>query len=138
MMKTFLITFLAITFISCNTTDSGRPYKSDIKIFAEDPFITGKITHIGHKNTGQDSYLEILIEENPSVQEPLQSGGKKISLTLTQTTEIFSLKQNGNVYYYPKEDLKVGQIASGWLINGIVLDSYPQQGGAKRILVFKK
>ena len=139
MKRTSLIlaAFWIIAIVSCNVTDDERPYKADPKIFA-DPYITGTITHIGLKQIGDDSYSEVLIEENPSVNEPLKEGGKKISLTISNETEIFTLKKDGNTYYSQKKDLKVGQIASGWLLNGIVLDSYPQQGGARQILVIEE
>ena len=138
MIRTSLFAIVAIVFISCNTTDGGPPVRSGFKIFADDPYITGKITRIDLKRTGEDSRLVVLIEENPSVNEPLESEGKKISLTIWEETKIFALNKNGNAYYYKKDDLKVGQIVSGWLTNGIVLDSYPQQGGAKQILVIEE
>lgn len=138
MIRTSLSAFLIIAFISCNTTDWEPPLRSDFKVFAEDPYITGKITHIDLKSTGGDSLLVVLIEENLSVNEPLESGGKKIRLTIWNETNVFALNKNGNAYHYKKDKLKVGQIVSGWLTNGIVLDSYPQQGAAKQILVIEK
>lgn len=140
MMRTilFFAVFWSTVFISCNTTDGGRPYKSDFKIFAEKPDISGKITQVGMKRIGTDSLFKVLVEENPAVQEPNEPEGDKIYFTIWKPTEIFILKKNGNVYYSRKEVLKVGQRVSGWLVNGPVLTSYPAQGGAKRILVIEE
>lgn len=136
-MRTALLAFMAIAFISCNTTDGGRPFKSDIKTF-KNPYITGEITNIGWRHIGQDSLFTILVEENPDVHEPLEEGGEKISLSLWKETEIFIRKKDGNTYYANKDDLKVGQNVRAWLMVGTVLTSYPSQAGAKQILVFEE
>lgn len=138
MLRTTLLIFLMIAFISCNTTDSGRPYKSDVKIFAKNPYIIGEITQIGLKRVGNDSLFQILVEENPGVYETDEVAGNKAFLTLWDSTEIFIQKENGNIYYTSKEDLEVGLKARAWLMSGIILTSYPVQAGASQILVIEK
>lgn len=125
-------------FVACNTTDGGRPYKSDVKIFAKNPYIVGEITQIGLKRVSNDSLFQILIEENPGVYEPDEVAGNKAYLTLWNSTEIFTQKENGNIYYTNRESLKVGQKARAWLMSGVILTSYPAQAGAKQILVFEE
>lgn len=137
MIRTIVLIFLMIAFISCNTTDGGRPYKSDIKTF-KNPYITGKITDIGLKRVGGDSLFTILVEENPGVYEPDEVAGNKMHLFFWDSTEIFTQKENGNIYYSNKEGLKVGQNARVWLMSGDILTSYPAQAGARQILVIEK
>lgn len=138
MIRTTLLTFLVITFISCNTTDSGRPYKSDVKIFAKNPYIIGEITQIGFKRVGNDFLFQILVEENPGVYEPDEVAGNKIYLTLWNSTEIFTQKENGNIYFTNRESLEVGQKARAWLMGGTILTSYTAQAGAKQVLVYEE
>lgn len=139
MMKTYLVlaAFLAIACISCNTTEVDLPSKSDFKNFSEEPYIIGKITNISTRYIGEESYLTVLVEENTDVHEPLETGGKKISFFLGEMTEIFLQKRDGDLYPYDKEMLKVDQKVGGWT-TGVVMDSYPLQGGAKRIVVIEK
>jgi hypothetical protein len=136
-MKKILVALLLTAVISCNTADSGRPYKSDIKAF-KNPYIKGKITNITWKKIGQDSVYTVLVEENPNVDEPLESGGKKVILSVSKSTEIFILKKDGNTYYGNKEDLKVNQKVRGWLSSGTILTSYPSQAGAQQILAIEE
>lgn len=136
-MKRIILALLILPFVGCNTTDSGRPFKSDIKTFKK-PYITGKITNINWKKVGQDSVYTILVEENPNVDEPLESEGKKVILSLRESTGIFILKKDGNTYYADKEDLKVDQKVKGWLNGGTILTSYPSQAGAKQILAIEE
>lgn len=134
MIKTISVVFLLLTFVSCNTTDGGRPFKSDVNSF-KNPYITGKITNIGWRHNGQDSLLTILVEENPDVDV---QGGKKIILSLWEETEIFIRKKDRNTYYSSKEDLEVDQKVRGWLRSGTILTSYPSQAGAKQILIIEQ
>lgn len=137
-MRTSLLAFVAIAFISCNPTDGGRPYKSNAKIFAVDPDINGKITRIDLKRVGTDSLFKVLVEENPGDYESNEPEGHKIDFMIWGSTEIFILRENGNVYYTNKENLKAGQKVNAWLMNGPVLTSYPLQGGARQILILEE
>lgn len=134
MMKTYLVlaAFLAIACISCNTTEVDLPSKSDFKNFSEEPYIIGKITNIGTKNIGEESYLTVLVEENPKVYK-----GNKISFFVSDSTEILTQKKNGNIEDFSKNELKKNQIVGAWT-GGVIMLSYPAQGGAKRIVVIEK
>lgn len=137
MIKTTFLTLLIISFISCNTTDGGLSPKLYSEYFAEDPYIIGKITNISTRYIGEEPYIAVLVEENPNVHEPLEKGGKKISFFLSETTEIFIKRSDGSLNPYDKEKLKVSQKVEGWTM-GVVMDSYPLQGGAKRMVVIDK
>ena len=66
MIKKTLLAILTIAFLSCNTTEADLPSKSDFKNFSEEPYIIGKITNIGTKNIGEESYHTVLVEEKSS------------------------------------------------------------------------
>lgn len=133
MMKTSLVlaVFLAITCISCNTTEVDLSSKTDFKNFSEEPYIVGKITNISTRYTGEVPFLSVLVEENPNVYE-----GRKISFFVSESTEILIQKRNGDIQSFPKSELKKHQIVGGWA-SGFVMTSYPAQGGAKRIVVIQ-
>ncbi len=128
-IRTTLLTLLVITFISCNTTEAELPSKSDFNNFSEEPYIIDKITNIGTKNIGEESYLTVLVEENPKVHE-----GGKISFFVSDSTEILMQKKNGDIENFSKNKLKKNQIVGGWT-TGVIFQSYPTQGGATRIVV---
>lgn len=134
MIRKTLLSFLAITFISCNTTETDLPSKSDFRNFSEEPYIIGKITNVSMKNIGKESYLTVLVEENTKVHEPSEPGDKKISFFVSESTEILIQKKNGDIEDFSKNELEEHQIVGGWT-TGIVMDSYPGQTGAKRIVV---
>ena len=137
MIKKTLLAILTIAFLSCNTTEADLPSKSDFKNFSEEPYIIGKITNIGTKNIGEESYHTVLVEENTKVHEPSEPGGNKISFFVSESTEILIQKRNGNSEKFPKSRLKKNQIVGVWTA-GVIMLSYPAQAGTKRILVIEE
>lgn len=62
MIKSLPFVLLMIAVVACNTTDGGPPIK-EVKIFAEDPYVTGEITDIDWKRVGEDSLFTILVRK---------------------------------------------------------------------------
>lgn len=132
MIRTIALLFLMVAFVGCNTTDSEFTSKPTPNPFSEAPYIDGKITSVG-MNTEGDSIEEILIEEKPGKL----NSGNKIHFSLTEMTDILLQKKDGSLKPFAKKDLKVNLRVRGWS-SGFIMDSYPAQGGAKRIVVIKK
>lgn len=119
-------------FVACNTTDSEFTPKPTPNPFSEAPYIDGKITSI-RINTEDDSIDKILIEEQPGKL----NSGSKIHFSLTEVTDILLKKKDGSLKPFAKENLKEKLRVRGWS-SGIIMDSYPAQGEAKRIVVIEK
>src|SRR5699024_1543083 len=95
--------------------------------------IIGTITNIS-SNSGQ---LEVLVEEDPSVSGPEKKNGKKIFFLVSEETEIYKQNKNGPRKKINSKVLKVGMKVKGWASEW-VMQSYPTQAGAIKIIVIEK
>lgn len=95
-----------------------------------EPFITGIITEI------EPSSERLLIEENPDVNGPLDSGGNKIWLTVDNKTKLLR-DENGSLRNCDFSCFEINDLASAW-VSGAVAESYPLQGTASRIVIIGK
>jgi len=93
-----------------------------------EPYITGIITEIENNN--------ILIEEDPTVNEPLEPGGTKIRLTVSDETKLFMQDSSGSLSKINFTDLELNHEVKGWA-EGAITDSYPQQGLAEQIILLR-
>jgi len=117
--------------VACNTADSEFSRKPAPNPFSEAPYIDGMITSI-IMDTEDGSIKEMLIEENPGKMNT----GKKVYFSLTEVTDILLQKEDGSLKPFTREDLKEKIRVRGWS-SGFIMDSYPAQGEAKRIVVIK-
>lgn len=131
MIRTIALLFLMVAFIGCNTTDSEFTPEAAPNPFSEAPYIDGKITSI-KMNEENHSIEEILIEEKPGKL----NSGNKMSFSLTKVTDILLQRKDGSLKPFAKEDLKEKFRVRGWS-SGIIIDTYPPQGEAKRIVVIQ-
>lgn len=132
MIRSITLLFLMIALISCNTTENEFSSKPAPNPFSEAPYIDGMITSI-ITNTENGSIEKILIEENPGKLNT----GNKIHFSLTELTDILHQRKDGSLKPIDKEDLKEKRRVRGWS-SGFIMDSYPAQGEAKRIVVIEK
>jgi len=93
-----------------------------------DPFVIGTITEIEQHR--------ILVEENVSVNEPLENGGVKIYFSVNDETKLFEQLSDGSLKKIAFTELKMGDKVKGW-VKGAVADSYPQQGLAGQIILIE-
>lgn len=128
-MRTRLLVLLtALTMAGCSNSISP----------GSDPYIRGTITSLNSGGFGvRDadgstrvvSYPRILVEEDPA-QSTLEGNTKKSLVSWGANTQFHT--RSGRTI--TAADLKVGDIVSVW-IEGVVLDSYPDQVGATHIVV---
>src|SRR6056297_844827 len=122
MSRLNLILILCSVLIFCpsclsNSSDDGND--------PGEPFITGTVTDIDNQR--------VLVEENPDVNGPLENGGNKIWLSMSDDTSIY----RSNNFELVKCDfscLEINNIVSAW-VTGAVAESYPLQGTASRIVI---
>jgi len=122
MSRLNLILILCSVLIFCpscllNSSDDGND--------PGEPFITGTVTDIDNQR--------VLVEENPDVNGPLENGGNKIWLSMSDDTFIY----RSNNFELVKCDfscLEINNIVSAW-VTGAVAESYPLQGTASRIVI---
>ena len=121
-------TLLIITFFILNGCTGLMDTSS------ETDSIVGEITRI---ETREDFGLRILVEENTSVHEPLEDGGKKTCYAISEESELFQIgRNNGFLHEIDAGHLETGQIVKAWSTGGHML-SYPSQTGAKRVVVLE-
>ncbi len=89
-------------------------------------YINGTVTEIEESR--------ILVEEDPAVNEPLEDGGKKIWLTISDETKLFKQDRSGSLRKINSSDIEPDVEVKGW-VKGVVADSYPQQALAEQITV---
>ncbi len=120
-MKYLSVILLVGLLLGCESTGSNS-----VKTADTDPYIIGTIT--------KNEKGKILVEEDPNVHEPTKDGGKKVFLFISDDTII--LKQDGDTALpqAANSELKTGIKVKGW-INGPILQSYPGQAGADRIVI---
>ncbi len=94
-----------------------------------DPFIVGFITEIEQHR--------ILVEENVSVNEPLDYAGNKIYFSIDDKTKIYAQLSDGTLQKIAFTDLRAGDKVKGWAKGGIA-DSYPHQGLAGQIVLIER
>jgi len=87
-------------------------------------YINGTVTEIEESR--------ILVEEDPAVNEPLEDGGKKIWLTISDETKLFKQDRSGSLRKINSSDIEPDVEVKGW-VKGVVADSYPQQALAEQI-----
>jgi len=87
-------------------------------------YINGTVTEIEESR--------ILVEEDPAVNEPLENGGKKIWLTISDETKLFKQDRSGSLRKINSSDIEPDVEVKGW-VKGVVADSYPQQALAEQI-----
>lgn len=93
-----------------------------------EPTIVGRITAMDTVRT-----FRILVEENPSVSEPLDAGGGKFWFSVWEQTPVFDAR-GGRAVLAGREILAVGQRAAV-VTHGVVLTSYPAQAGADTVVI---
>ena len=129
-MTRALFVAVALALVGCSNVTSSDP-----------PYIRGTITlrdlgGVGVRNadgtTQLATYPRIRVEKEPD-KTLSQTYSPKSLVSWDTSTEI----KSASGAPLTGDDLKVGQIVSVW-ITGIVLDSYPDQVGATRIVIEKE
>jgi len=82
-----------------------------------------------------DHGLRVLVEEDPSVQEPLEPDGGKIWFTITWDTRVYRRASPGTLARATAELIVVGSRVEAWVGGNAIADSYPQQALAATIIV---
>lgn len=115
-----IITLSILFMVSCGVNNNDDP--------PGEPFITGIITDINRNSN------TILVEENPDINGPLESGGNKIWLSVNEKTEVLK-DENGLLIECDFDCFEINSRVSVW-VTGSVAESYPLQGTASRIVIF--
>ncbi|MCC5906624.1 MAG: DUF3221 domain-containing protein [Balneolaceae bacterium] len=101
----------------------------------EEPYIIGEITN---SRVNQYEHLEILVEEEPEVDEPSDPGGLKIWLELIDDqSEIFVKKESDKTIRSTFDNLECGQKVKAWTTDWVRL-SHPAQGTAGRVIIIEE
>lgn len=98
----------------------------------QEPAIEGTVTQV---NTEHQPYFRFLVEEDAGVNQPLEQGGKKIWFSLDNESRILIRDEDGTHRPAEISDIRVGQEVKGWAREGILADSYPQQGLAEQVTI---
>ena len=118
----YTLSFLMIcTFVIAACSNPTEPMDTE-------PFIVGTVTDIEQHR--------VLVEENVSVNEPLENGGNKIYFSVNDATKLYRQSYDGSLKKIAFTELKMGDKVKGW-VKGAVADSYPQQGLAGQIILIE-
>lgn len=98
-----------------------------------EPYLEGTLTQIGTDSRGMVRYL---VEEDSTVNDPLEKGGTKVWFYLDEDSELLARRAGGSLDPVESSSLERGVAVSGWA-RGAVADSYPQQAVAERLVIEK-
>lgn len=99
-----------------------------------EPYLEGTLTQIGTDSRGMVRYL---VEEDSTVNDPLEKGGTKVWFYLDEESELLARRAGGSLEPVKESSLEIGQTLRGWARDGVLADSYPQQAVAERLVIDK-